>query len=319
MEAITHEEAKCGSLGNEEWEALVVQRKSAQKAALDGKREYHTALSWLRELCDAVEDAREAVRDEEEAQAEARAAEAAAPAPAPAPATAQSELAEKLAALKLEHEQALAQLAQREAQMRAVLARAPPPREGAVADPAAVGRVFKLSGLTAAEVNGMAASVSQAKTGALWDDASAWDRYEDARRRDASSPDSSPAGSPPPSAPPSPPGSDGYASTQAYDDGEREDEPPPSPPPPLPPPSPAPPLASLPPLVLGTPVTPPPRMRVDESETHIIAPHARRAHAGALASTWMAKAIIIMAASPSGMCGAAGDKVAGAYVVSGTV
>ena len=33
----------------------------------------------------------------------------------------------------------------------------------------------------------------------------------------------------------------------------------------------------------------------------------------------MAKAIIIMAASPSGMCGAAGDKVAGAYVVSGTV
>ena len=127
--------------------------------------------------------------------------------------------------------------------------------------------MFKLSGLTAAEVNGMAASVSQAKTGALWDDASAWDRYEDARRRDASSPDSSPAGSPPPSAPPSPPGSDGYASTQAYDDGEREDEPPPSPPPPLPPPSPAPPLASLPPLVLGTPVTPPPRMRVDESET----------------------------------------------------
>ena len=190
MEAITHAEARCGELGDEAWEALVAQRNSAQDAALDAQSEYHAALRWLEELRDGVEDAREAVRDEEEAQAEARAAEAAAPVPVPAPTAAQREIAERLAALKLEHEQALAQLTQREAQMQAVLARAPPPREGTVADPAAVGRVFKLTGLSAADVNGMAASVSQAKTGALWDSSAAWDRYDDAVRKPRdSSPD----------------------------------------------------------------------------------------------------------------------------------
>ena len=82
----------------------------------------------------------------------------------------------------------MAQLERSEASWQALRAHAaaPPPRDGTVADPAAVGRVFKLTGLSAAAVNGMAASVSQAKTGALWDDASAWDRYDDARRRDVS-------------------------------------------------------------------------------------------------------------------------------------
>ena len=54
--------------------------------------------------------------------------------------------------------------------------------------------------------------------------------------------------------------------------------------------------------------------------SHIIrAPHARRAHAGASAAIWMADAILITAASPSGWCRAAGEVAGGAYVVSGTV
>ena len=196
MESSVHEEALHGDTeDSEQFEALLAQCKIAQDVAQEARREHDASLRLLRDLCDAVGDASQAVRDEEEAQGVARAAQAAAavPAPAPAPAPAQSGIAEQLAALRLEHEQALAQVAQREAQLQAVRARAPPPREGAVAkglsltltvaDPAAVGRVFKLTGLSAAEVNGMAASVSQAKTGALWDDNSAWNRYDDAVRK----------------------------------------------------------------------------------------------------------------------------------------
>ena len=77
--------------------------------------------------------------------------------------------------------------AELEARLRALQAAAPQPRTGAVTDHSAIGRVFKLTGMSAAEVKGMSSSVSQAETGALWDDDAAWRKYDRAvyRARDA--------------------------------------------------------------------------------------------------------------------------------------
>ena len=59
--------------------------------------------------------------------------------------------------------------------------------------PSRHGLGVKLTGMSAAQVNGKAATVSQAKTDALWDDRATWDRYDDAVRKPRdSSPDSSP-------------------------------------------------------------------------------------------------------------------------------
>jgi hypothetical protein len=175
-------------MGDDEWEewrqlsAAVAEMESSTRA------EHWACEDVLSDARVAAQEARDAVDMEEIECAAARRAQA-------LKAEQESEQSER-AKLNREREQAWADLQAREAQWEALKARlparAPSPATSSVPGARSEPKVFNLTGMSASDMRAMASSVSQAITGPLEHDESAWGPYDRAveRMRYAQPPDS---------------------------------------------------------------------------------------------------------------------------------